>query len=59
MHPILAEIIRCKGVPTLPVLRLWQQQLRDVIAPLVQAGEIAQVHAEATSAPPAPRKGRS
>lgn len=41
MHPVLAEIIGCKDVPRLDVLRRWQQQLRDQVAPLVDAGEAA------------------
>jgi len=45
MHPILEDIIRCREVPRVQVLRLWQQQLRDVIAPLVDAGERAEARA--------------
>lgn len=56
MHPVLAEIVQCKDVPRLDVLRRWQQHLRDVIAPLVQAGEIAQAHAEDVSGAPARRR---
>lgn len=41
MHPLLAEIIACKDAPRIDVLRRWQQQLRDDIAPLVAAGEQA------------------
>lgn len=57
MHPILAEIIRCKEAPRLPVLRLWQVQLRDIIAPLVEAGQQAQA-AKADAKPASARKGR-
>jgi hypothetical protein len=45
MHPLLAEIIACKDAPRTDVLRRWQQQLRDEIAPLVAAGEAARAAA--------------
>lgn len=51
MHPVLYEIIACKDAPRIDVLRRWQQQLRDIIHPLVQAGEIAQAMAEDTTRP--------
>lgn len=46
MHPLLAEIIACKDAPRIDVLRRWQQQLRDEVAPLVDAGEAAREQAE-------------
>ena len=53
MHPILAEILRCKEAPRPDVLRRWQQQLRTVIAPLVEAGEHAQQQKDAKVNPKA------
>ena len=46
MHPLLAEIIACKDTPRLDVLRRWQQQLRDDVAPLVDVGDAAREQAE-------------
>lgn len=45
MHPVLAEIIACKDSPRLDVLRRWQQQLRDEVAPLVDEAEAAREQA--------------
>lgn len=56
MHPVLAEIIACKDVPRLDVLRRWQTALRDQIHPLVLAGEVAQAHAQDESAVQARRR---
>lgn len=51
MHPVLETIISAR-LPIRPeVFRLWQQQLRDEIHPLVEAGQIAQALAEDTSRP--------
>ena len=37
MHPVIEEIVRCKGPADCrpEVFRRWQQQLRDEIAPLL------------------------
>jgi hypothetical protein len=57
MHPVLEEIIACKDVPRLDVLRRWQVALRDQIHPLVLAGELAQAHAQDEAGTPARRRG--
>lgn len=46
MHPVLAEIIACKDSPRLDVLRRWQRELRDRVAPLVDEAEAARNAAE-------------
>lgn len=58
MHPILEEINRCREIPRVQILRLWQQQLRDVIAPLVEAGEAA-LRAQQETPTASTRKGRT
>ena len=51
MHPVLATIIAARFPIREEIFRLWQQQLRDQIAPLVAAGEIAQAMAEDQTRP--------
>lgn len=41
MHPVLDNIISARLPIRDEIFRLWQQQLRDQIAPLVAAGEEA------------------
>lgn len=59
MHPILEEINRCREIPRVQVLRRWQQQLRDVIAPLVAEGEAARQAQQDAAKAASTRKGRT
>ena len=59
MHPVLEQIISARPPVRPEIFRLWQQQLRDIIHPLVEAGEIAQAMADDAAGVPARRtKGR-
>lgn len=58
MHPVLDTIISARYPIRAEVFRLWQQQLRDIIHPLVEAGQIAQTMAEDASGTPARRRAK-